>query len=45
MSIGYKAQAGAKMLYEFLSEKLAPRETGALPQALPRGQRRRSSSR
>jgi hypothetical protein len=30
MSIGYKAQAGAKMLYEFLSDKLAPRETGSI---------------
>jgi hypothetical protein len=33
MSIGYKAQAGAKMLYEFLSEKLAPRETGSIASA------------
>jgi hypothetical protein len=30
MSLGYKMQAGAKMLYEFLSEKLAPGETGSL---------------
>jgi len=29
-AIGYKAQAGAKMLYDFLSEALAPRETGTL---------------
>jgi hypothetical protein len=29
-AIGYKAQAGAKMLYEFLTEALAPRETGSL---------------
>jgi hypothetical protein len=29
-AIGYKAQAGAKMLYDFLSEALAPRETGSL---------------
>lgn len=28
--IGYKAQAGAKMLYDVLSETLAPRETGSL---------------
>jgi hypothetical protein len=28
--LGYKAQAGAKMLYEFLTEALAPKETGAL---------------
>jgi Family of unknown function (DUF5330) len=30
-ALGYKAQAGAKMLYDFLTEKLAPRETGSLP--------------
>ena len=29
-AIGYKAQANAKMLYNFLSEALAPRETGSL---------------
>ncbi len=29
-NMGYRAQAGAKMLYEFLSEVLAPRETGSL---------------
>jgi hypothetical protein len=29
-SMGYRAQAGAKMLYEFLSEVLAPRETGSV---------------
>jgi Family of unknown function (DUF5330) len=29
-AIGYKAQAGAKMLYDMLSEALAPRETGSL---------------
>jgi hypothetical protein len=28
--LGYKAQAGAKMLYDFLTEALAPRETGSL---------------
>ena len=28
--LGYKAQAGAKMLYDFLTEALAPKETGAL---------------
>jgi hypothetical protein len=32
-AIGYKAQAGAKMLYDMLSETLAPRETGSLPAA------------
>jgi hypothetical protein len=30
-AIGYKAQAGAKMLYDMLSESLAPHETGSLP--------------
>lgn len=29
-ALGYKAQAGAKMLYEFLTEALAPKETGSL---------------
>ena len=29
-AIGYRAQAGAKMLYDLLSEALAPRETGSL---------------
>jgi len=38
-AIGYKAQAGAKMLYDFLSEALAPRETGALTNGTPRGGR------
>ena len=35
-AIGYKAQAGAKMLYDFLSEALAPRETGSLTSGTPR---------
>ena len=30
VAFGYKAQAGAKMLYEFLSETLAPAETGSV---------------
>jgi hypothetical protein len=30
MAIGYRAQAGAKMLYEALSEAMAPRETGSV---------------
>jgi hypothetical protein len=38
-AIGYKAQAGAKMLYDFLSEALAPRETGSLTNGTPRGGR------
>jgi len=38
VAIGYRAQAGAKMLYDFLTEALAPKETGALPHgAVPRG--------
>ncbi len=38
VSLGYRAQAGAKMLYDFLTEAMAPKETGALPQgAAPRG--------
>jgi hypothetical protein len=38
VSLGYRAQAGAKMLYEFLTEALAPKETGALPHgSAPRG--------
>ena len=36
-AIGYKAQAGAKMLYDFLSEALASRETGSLTNGTPRG--------
>lgn len=29
-AIGYRAQAGAKMLYDALSEAMAPRETGSV---------------
>src|SRR5271156_4775145 len=29
-ALGYKAQAGAKMLYDFLTEQLAPKETGSV---------------
>jgi Family of unknown function (DUF5330) len=29
-AIGYRAQAGAKILYDTLSEAMAPRETGSL---------------
>ncbi len=29
-TIGYRAQAGAKMLYDFLTEALAPHATGSL---------------
>ena len=28
--LGYKAQAGAKMLYEFLTESVGPKNTGSL---------------
>jgi hypothetical protein len=31
VSLGYRAQAGAKMLYDFLTEALAPRDTGSVP--------------
>jgi hypothetical protein len=31
VSLGYRAQAGAKMLYDFLTEAMGPKETGALP--------------
>ena len=38
VALGYRAQAGAKMLYDFLTEALAPKETGALPHGTgPRG--------
>jgi hypothetical protein len=38
VSLGYRAQAGAKMLYDFLTEAMAPKETGALPHGTaPRG--------
>jgi hypothetical protein len=29
-TLGYKAQAGAKMLYDFLTDALAPKETGSV---------------
>src|SRR5271169_2922280 len=35
-AIGFRAQAGAKMLYEALSEAMAPRETGSLAGGAPR---------
>ena len=31
VALGYRIQAGAKMLYDFLNEQLDPRETGSLP--------------
>jgi Family of unknown function (DUF5330) len=30
VAIGYKAQAGAKMLYDFLTEAMAPKDTGSV---------------
>jgi len=30
ITIGHRAQAGAKMLYEFLNEQLGPQDTGAV---------------
>lgn len=35
-AIGYRAQAGAKILYDALSEAMAPHETGSLTGASPR---------
>src|SRR6202034_2366886 len=35
-AIGYKAQAGAKMLYEALSEAMAPRDTGSVAGGMSR---------
>jgi hypothetical protein len=35
-TLGYRAQAGAKMLYEVLSEAMAPRETGSVGSTLSR---------
>ena len=36
VAFGYKAQAGAKMLYEFLTDALAPSETGSVTPASTR---------
>jgi hypothetical protein len=33
IAIGHRAQAGAKMLYEFLNEQLGPNETGSVKAA------------
>jgi Family of unknown function (DUF5330) len=33
VALGHRAQAGAKMLYEFLTEQLGPAETGAVSRA------------
>ena len=37
--LGQKAQNGAKMLYEFLSDRLGPDETGSVPAGEPGGER------
>jgi hypothetical protein len=34
VALGYRAQAGAKMLYEFLTERLGPNETGTVAASL-----------
>ncbi|MEA2984822.1 MAG: hypothetical protein QOD94_1076 [Alphaproteobacteria bacterium] len=36
VAFGYKAQAGAKMLYDFLTNALAPTETGSVTQTSTR---------
>ena len=36
-AIGYKAQAGAKMLYDVLTEALAPHDTGAIARSNDNG--------
>ena len=39
VTIGHRAQAGAKMLYEFLNEQLGPQDTGAVARnAVPASQ-------
>src|SRR5215208_2115062 len=41
VAFGYKAQAGAKMLYDFLTDALAPAETGSV---VPAGTRKREAA-
>jgi hypothetical protein len=41
VAFGYKAQAGAKMLYDFLTEALAPAETGSV---VPASSRKRETT-
>lgn len=31
VALGHRAQAGAKMIYEFLNEQLGPNDTGSVP--------------
>jgi hypothetical protein len=42
-AIGYKAQAGAKMLYDVLTEALAPHDTGAIARSTSNGGDAKSS--
>ena len=44
-AIGYKAQAGAKMLYDVLTEALAPHDTGAIPRSTSNGGDAKSAQR
>lgn len=44
-TLGYRAQAGAKMLYDFLSEALAPRQNSSLADAGGKSDLARSSLR
>ena len=43
VALGYRAQAGAKMLYDFLTEAMAPKETGAASRRRPRAAPPKSS--
>src|SRR6476646_7851509 len=44
-AIGYKAQAGAKMLYDVLTEALAPHDTGAIARSTSNGGDAKSAQR
>lgn len=35
-ALGYRAQAGAKILYDFLTEQLGPQDTGSIAAATPK---------
>jgi hypothetical protein len=35
LAIGHRAQAGAKMLYEFLNDQLGPGDTGSVSSTRP----------
>jgi hypothetical protein len=43
VTIGQRAQAGAKMLYEFLNEQLGPAETGTVTSAASAAKRSQST--